>query len=94
MSLLRNASLSGIIGLSAVTIGLVTADRLTHSDFMAAPATVAARPASLEPEATATVTQGAEIPDEKPMRAMSGFDTERLHALLRGEGLPAAPKKR
>lgn len=98
VSLSRILGLCGVIGLSTCTIVFVAADRLAQTWSAPEPAPVVAEappvaPAAPEPETTGTVTQGPAPPETKP-RAMSGFDTERLNALMRGESLPLPAKKR
>jgi hypothetical protein len=100
LGILRPLVLAGIVGASTLVIGFVAADRLAHSRFQAPPTmTVAKAPiAAADPETTGTVTQSAEAPEAKPARGMSGFDTERLNALMRGEmpppPAPAAARRR
>jgi hypothetical protein len=95
MGILRPLVLAGIVGASTLVIGFVAADRLSHTRFQAPPTLTIAKAPVAEPETTGTVTQTAEAPEAKPARAMSGFDTERLNALMRGETLPApAPARR
>lgn len=92
MRILRSLVLAGTVGLSTLVTGFVAADRLAHTTFRAPPATTVAKAA--EPETTGTVVQTAEAPAAKPARAMGGFDTERLNALMRGEMPPAPARKR
>ena len=96
VSLLRVIGLCGVIGASTWTIGFVAADRLAQMPRAPEPVAFVAKAAPAkavpEPETTGTVTQGPAPADIKP-RAMSGFDTERLNALMRGETLPLAKKR-
>ncbi|MCE4224840.1 hypothetical protein HCU64_13835 [Methylobacterium sp. C25] len=89
MGILRPLVLAGITGASTLVIGFVAADRLSHTRFQAPPALTIAQAPVPEPATTGTIVQSAEAPETKPVRAMSGFDTERLNALMRGEVLPA-----
>lgn len=96
VSLLRVIGLCAVIGASTWTIGFVAADRLAQTRPAPEPTAYVAKAAPVkaapEPETTGTVTQGPAPVDIKP-RAMSGFDTERLNALMRGESLPPAKKR-
>lgn len=98
MSLLRATALSTTIALSTATVGLVCADRLAHpapgAAEIPAPARRAALPGPVEPAAPGTIVQGPGTPAPGPTRTPSGFDTERLNALMRGETLPAATRRR
>ncbi|GJE55904.1 MULTISPECIES: hypothetical protein [Methylobacterium] len=94
MRILRSLVLAGTVGLSTLVTGFVAADRLAHTTFRAPPATTVAKAPATEPETTGTVVQTAEAPAAKPARAMGGFDTERLNALMRGEMPPAPTRKR
>ncbi|GJE29017.1 hypothetical protein [Methylobacterium organophilum] len=93
MGILRFIAFGATMGLSTLVVCFVSADRLAHSPSPAvagAPVPRLAQAAAPLPEAT--VTQTAEV--RAPAKAMGGFDTERLNALMRGEGLPAAGRKR
>ncbi|MBB3902926.1 hypothetical protein [Methylobacterium brachythecii] len=96
MGILRPLVLAGITGVSTLVIGFVAADRLAHTRFQAPPSLTIAQAPLPEPATTGTIVQNAEAPETKPVRAMSGFDTERLNALMRGEmpPAPAAPRRR
>ncbi len=96
MSILRTLVFGTITGLGTLSVVLVSADRLTHPAFAAvpAPALVRAAPVLPEPTTTGTVTQG---PAREAAKGgmLTGFDTERLNALMRGETVPApAARKR
>ena len=91
LSILRVITLGGIIGLSTAVVCFVAADRVAHTAFPVPPAmTIASLPLP-EPETTGTLTQEPAASDTKPARAVSGFDTERLNALMRGEMPPPPP---
>ncbi|GEP11493.1 hypothetical protein [Methylobacterium gnaphalii] len=97
LGILRSLVLAGIVGASTLVIGFVAADRLSHTRFQAPPTLTIAKAPVIDPEITGTVIQTAEAPEAKPARAMSGFDTERLNALMRGEMPPPpapAPSRR
>ncbi len=94
MRILRSLVLAGTVGLSTLVTGFVAADRLAHTRFQAPPSMTIAQAPATEPQTTGTVVQTAEAPAGKPVRAMGGFDTERLNALMRGETLPAPPVAR
>lgn len=91
MSILRVTALSATVALSTATVCFVCSDRLAHPAYEQAPpmATIA-RLAPIEPATTGTIMQGPAIPVVVPTRTPSGFDTERLNALMRGETGPAA----
>ena len=96
MRILRVFAFGTITGLGTLSVCLVTADRLAHPAVAAAaaPALVrAAAPALPDPATTGTVTQGAPAPEPKG-RMLTGFDTERLNALMRGEIAPAPARRR
>lgn len=72
-------------------VGLVSADRLTHSGTAIAP-----RAAVPEPSATGSIPMPEPVAAAKPAKAgkpaiPNGFDTERLHALMRGD--PILPSR-
>ncbi|WP_232628921.1 hypothetical protein [Methylobacterium sp. Leaf118] len=104
MSLLRVLAFGTITGLGSLSVALVSADRLAHTAAPpAAPSLRAAIPSAPEPTTTGsvsagpvkagTVTQGPATPEPPKGRMVSGFDTERLNALMRGEAAPAARKR-
>lgn len=94
VSLLRSLVVAGTVGLSTMVVCFVAADRLAHTTFRAPPSMTIAQAPAAEPETTGTVTQQAEMPEAKA-RPMSGFDTERLNALMRGEmPPPPAPSRK
>jgi hypothetical protein len=74
----------------------VSADRIAHQAVAAAPAPTIARAAPVlpDPVTTGTVTQGPAAPESGRERMLTGFDTERLNALMRGETFPAPSRKR
>lgn len=103
MSLLRVLAFGTITGLGSLSVALVSADRLAHAAIpTAAPSLRAAVPPP-EPATTGsvgaaaskagTVTQGPAAPEPPKGRMVSGFDTERLNALMRGETIPPARKR-
>ncbi len=69
---------------STAVVALVSADRLAH--LAPAPALVA-RAAPIEPSATGSLPAPARAAAVKPAMPSipNGFDTERLHALMRGD---------
>lgn len=94
MSLSRVIAFGTITGLGSLSVVFVAADRLAHPAIAATVPPVMARavPALPEPTTTGTVTQGPAV--ERPKaRAMTGFDTERLNALMRGETLVSSKKR-
>lgn len=94
MSILRVITFGTITGLGTLSVVLVSADRLMHQAVAAVPAPTIARAASIlpDPVTTGTVTQGPAA-ETKKERMLTGFDTERLNALMRGE-TPAAPARK
>lgn len=96
MSILRVIAFGTITGFGTLSVVLVSADRLTHRAVAAAPAPTIARAAPVlpDPATTGTVTQGPAAPDSAKERMLTGFDTERLNALMRGETFPAPARKR
>ncbi|CAO4175019.1 hypothetical protein [Methylorubrum populi] len=98
MSILRVIAFGTVTGLGTLTVTLVSADRLMHPAVAAVPTPVIARvpaaPVLPDPATTGTVTQGPAAPDASKGRMLTGFDTERLNALMRGETFPAPARKR
>ncbi|MBD8908786.1 hypothetical protein [Methylorubrum zatmanii] len=97
MSILRVIAFGTVTGLGTLTVALVSADRLMHPAVAAASAPTIARvkaPVLPDPVTTGTVTQGPAAPDSSKGRMLTGFDTERLNALMRGETFPAPARKR
>ncbi|MFF8801100.1 MULTISPECIES: hypothetical protein [unclassified Methylobacterium] len=96
MSILRVIVFGTVTALGTLSVVLVSADRLTHPAVAAvpAPAPVRAAPQRPDPVTTGTVTQGPDAGDTAKSRMLTGFDTERLNALMRGETLPAPARKR
>jgi len=95
LSILRILAFGTTVAFSTLAVCFVSADRLAHSGYRPAPPAlpvIAAAPA-VEPAVTGTIVQGEPAP-APPARAMTGFDTERLNALMRGESLPAPARKR
>ncbi|WP_430913513.1 hypothetical protein [Methylobacterium sp. sgz302541] len=88
---MRNLSLGLFVAACAGIVGLVSADRLSH------PGNLPVRRAALaEPSATGSIAAApkAAAVAAKPAAAAipNGFDTERLHALMRGD--PIMPSRR
>lgn len=96
LSILRVIVFGTVTALGTLSVVLVSADRLTHPAVAAvpAPALVRAAPQRPDPVTTGTVTQGPDAGDTAKSRMLTGFDTERLNALMRGETLPAPARKR
>lgn len=95
MSILRVITFGTITGLGTLSVVLVSADRLMHQAVAAVPAPTIARAAPIlpDPVTTGTVTQGPAA-ETKKKRMLTGFDTERLNALMRGETPAASARKR
>ncbi|BAU93222.1 hypothetical protein MPPM_4617 [Methylorubrum populi] len=95
MSILRVIAFGTVIVFGTLSVVLVSADRLMHQAVAAAPAPTIARAAPIlpDPVTTGTVTQGPAAESKKD-RMLTGFDTERLNALMRGEIAPAPARKR
>lgn len=95
MSILRVIAFGTVTGLGTLSVVLVSADRLMHQAVAAVPMPTIARAAPVlpDPATTGTVTQGPAA-EPKKERMLSGFDTERLNALMRGEIVPAPARKR
>lgn len=74
-----------VVAASTVIIVFVTADRLTHL----APPPAIARAATAEPSATGSIPLPPPAPAAAPKKAApaipSGYDTERLRALIQGD---------
>lgn len=96
MRILRSLFVAGLFGVSLTIIGFTCVDRLDHP--AATPMPTLARPVMAEPLATGSITAGgpATVPPapEAPApvkaakaarKAVEGFDTERLNALMRGD---------
>ena len=93
MRILRSLLVAGLFGVSLTIIGFTCVDRLDHP--AATPMTALARPVMAEPLATGSIATSAVSPaPEAPApvkaakvarKAMEGFDTERLNALMRGD---------
>ena len=96
MSILRVITFATVTGLGTLSVVLVSADRLMHQAVAAVPAPTIARAAPIlpDPVTTGTVTQGPAAPESGRERMLTGFDTERLNALMRGETFPAPSRKR
>lgn len=80
---LRLLAVGASVAACTLVIGFVSADRLAHSRQVSA-----ARAAPPEPSATGSVpaeTKPAAAPTPAPPKIPSGFDTERLNALMRGD---------
>lgn len=93
MSLSRVIAFGTITGLGSLSVVFVAADRIAHPALAATAPPVMARAVPVpEPVTTGTVTQGPAVEPPKA-RAMTGFDTERLNALMRGETLVSARKR-
>jgi hypothetical protein len=94
VSLSRVIAFGTITSLGSLSVVFVAADRLAHPAIaaVAPPVMVRAAPTVPDPITTGTVTQGPAVEPPKA-RAMTGFDTERLNALMRGETLPGARKR-
>jgi len=90
VSILRVIAFGTVTGLGTLSVVLVSADRLMHQAVAAVPAPTIARiaPVLPDPATTGTVTQGPAT-ESKKERMLTGFDTERLNALMRGETPPA-----
>ncbi|WP_375274607.1 hypothetical protein [Methylorubrum thiocyanatum] len=95
MSILRVITFATVTGLGTLSVVLVSADRLMHQAVAAVPAPTIARAAPIlpDPVTTGTVMQGPAA-ESKKERMLTGFDTERLNALMRGETVPAPARKR
>lgn len=92
MRILRFLAGASIAGLSTLIVGFVTVDRLSHL----APPPVAARTVP-EPSATGSIAvpkPAVPMVAEKPKAKIpNGFDTERLHALMRGDPILPSAKR-
>ncbi len=92
MRILRFLAGASVAGLSTLTIGFVAADRLSHL----APPPVVAK-ATPEPSATGSIAvpkpEASVAAVKAPPKIPNGFDTERLHALMRGDPI-LPPSKR
>lgn len=95
MSILRVITFGTVIAFGTLSVVLVSADRIAHQAIAAVPAPTMARAAPIlpDPVTTGTVTQGPAA-ESKKERMLTGFDTERLNALMRGEIAPAPARKR
>lgn len=101
LSVLRVIAFATTIGLSAVAVAFVSADRLAQSAAVPVLIRQVAAPAPIrqtsvpvaEPTVTGTVTQDLEKPKSLPVRTPNGFDSERLNALLRDATL-SSPRRR
>ncbi|MEH3120268.1 MAG: hypothetical protein PGN25_22475 [Methylorubrum populi] len=96
MSILRIIAFGTVTGLGTLSVVLVSADRIAHPALAAIPAPAVVRakaPARPDPATTGTVTQGPAASEAKG-GMLTGFDTERLNALMRGETFPAPARKR
>ena len=83
MRILRSLLGAVLVLVSTATVALVSADRLAHL----APAPVV-RAALAEPSATGSIplpAKGAPAPKPAVPSIPNGFDTERLHAQMRGD---------
>ncbi|PIU04239.1 MAG: hypothetical protein COT28_05550 [Methylobacterium sp. CG08_land_8_20_14_0_20_71_15] len=96
MRLVRLLGLCAVVGLSTGVIALVSADRLAHPPRAPAQAAAPVRPVPAEPSATGSIPLPPKAAPAKPVAAKpaipNGFDTERLHALMRGD--PILPGRR
>ncbi|AWN43522.1 hypothetical protein [Methylobacterium durans] len=96
MRILRLLPIGAAFAACTGIIGFACADRLAHP--RAAPAPILVRAAPPEPSATGSILPAPTMvppPQAAPKatpRIPNGFDTERLHALMRGD--PIAPQKR
>jgi len=87
--ILRSLTVAGLFGISLTIIGFTCVDRLGHP-VVAPPPPVPtmARPVVAEPIATGALAEApAPMKSAKAARpkAVEGFDTERLNALMRGD---------
>lgn len=95
MSILRVIAFGTVTALGTLSVVLVSADRLAHPAVAAVPAPAIARAAPLpDPATTGTVTQGPDAGETIKKGMLTGFDTERLNALMRGETAPASARRR
>ncbi|AWN35729.1 hypothetical protein [Methylobacterium radiodurans] len=93
MRILRLLTGGCVVGLSALVVGFVSADRLSH---MAPPPAV--RATVPEPSATGSIAvpkpaEPAAAPKVAAPKVPSGFDTERLNALMRGDPILPAGRR-
>jgi hypothetical protein len=82
-----------VVGLSTLVVGFVSADRLGH---LAPPPAV--RAAVPEPSATGSIAVPKPAAPAAPQKVAapkvpSGFDTERLNALMRGDPILPAGRR-
>lgn len=91
LRILRLLACGSIVGLSTLITGFVAVDRLNH---LAPPPVVAV--AAPEPSATGSIPVPQPVvpvaPPKVAPKIPSGFDTERLNALMRGD--PILPGRR
>lgn len=89
MRILRSLTVAGLFGISLTIVGFTCVDRLGHPVVVAAPPVPAlARPVLVDPIATGALPEApAPMKTAKAARpkAVEGFDTERLNALMRGD---------
>lgn len=94
MRILRSLLVAGLFGVSFTIIGFTCIDRLDHP--AATPRPALAGPVMAEPLATGSIATSAPVSPapEAPApvkaakaarKAVEGFDTERLNALMRGD---------
>jgi len=94
--ILRSLTVAGLFGISLTIIGFTCVDRLGHPARVAAPVPAPAAPALADPAATGSLAPAspivaalAEAPApakaKAARKAVEGFDTERLNALMRGD---------
>ncbi|GEP03643.1 hypothetical protein [Methylobacterium oxalidis] len=92
MRILRHLALGSAFALCAGIVGFACADRLDHPRS----APVLVRAPVPEPSATGSILpapkEAAPPPKAAAPKIPNGFDTERLHALMRGD--PIAPQRR
>lgn len=91
LRIVRLLGFGGFVAACSGIVGLVCADRLAHPGALPLPrAAVAAVP---EPSATGSIPTPpkAALPKPAPPAIPNGFDTERLHALMRGD--PLLPRR-
>ncbi|MCJ2079769.1 hypothetical protein [Methylobacterium sp. J-090] len=89
MRILRSLTVTGLFGISLTIIGFTCVDRLGHPVAVPSPAMpTMARPVVADPIATGALPEApAPMKTAKAARpkAVEGFDTERLNALMRGD---------
>ncbi|HEX8417741.1 MAG TPA: hypothetical protein VF641_09060 [Methylobacterium sp.] len=91
MRILRLLVVGGTLGLSVGAIAFTCADRLAHP--APDPVPLMARLPPYEPTTTGSIAKPPVAPSPV-VKAMDGFDTERLNALMRGDPIAGPARKK